>query len=89
VGTDGSVGIWHETYLVGPSRCENVDVKMPAFGLGVAGKPVPAAGPLASAQGRTGHGRRRDEASAEPQPSVAGSDTKVGAASNHGDEEWP
>jgi hypothetical protein len=52
VGTDGSVGIWHETYLVGPGRYENVYVNMPAFGLGAAGALMPAMGPLASAQGR-------------------------------------
>lgn len=64
-GTDGSVGIWHETYLVGPGRYENVYVNMPAFGLGAAGALVPAVGPLASAQGRAAHGGRRDGASAE------------------------
>jgi hypothetical protein len=58
VGTDGSVGIWHETYLVGPGRYENVYVNMPAFGLGAAGSLVPAVGALASAQGRASIGAR-------------------------------
>jgi hypothetical protein len=53
VGTDGSVGIWHETYLVGPGRYENVYVNMPAFGLGAAGSLVPAVGAMATARGRT------------------------------------
>jgi hypothetical protein len=33
VGASGAVGIWHETYLVGPGRAESVYVNMPAFGL--------------------------------------------------------
>ena len=52
VGRDASVGIWHESYLVGPGRYENVYVNMPAFGLGAAGKRLPAVGPLATAQSR-------------------------------------
>ncbi len=52
IGTDGSVGIWHETYLVGPGRYENVYVNMPAFGLGKAGELQPARGGLQSAAAR-------------------------------------
>jgi hypothetical protein len=37
VGTDGSVGIWHETYAASAGSYENVYVNMPAFGLGKAG----------------------------------------------------
>ena len=37
VGTDGSVGIWHETYAVAAGRHESIYVNMPAFGLGRAG----------------------------------------------------
>ena len=58
VGTDGSVGIWHETYLAGPGRYENVYVNMPAFGLGKAGELVPARSGLQSAAGRLGGGDR-------------------------------
>lgn len=54
VGTDGSVGIWHESYVVRPGAYENVYVNMPAFGLGRAGSLVPAAGPMRSAAGRLG-----------------------------------
>ena len=36
VGTSGDVGIWHETYLVGPGSYENIYANMPAFGLGKA-----------------------------------------------------
>jgi len=38
IGTDGSVGIWHETYKIAPGAYENVYVNMPSFGLGPAGK---------------------------------------------------
>ena len=34
VGTNGSVGIWHETYVVEPGAHESVYVNMPTFGLG-------------------------------------------------------
>lgn len=52
VGTDGSVGIWHETYISGPGRYENVYVNMPPFGLGRAGTLQPANGGRQSARGR-------------------------------------
>jgi hypothetical protein len=52
IGTDGSVGIWHETYQAGPGTHENVYVNMPAFGMGKAGRLVPAKGGLQSARGR-------------------------------------
>ena len=52
--TDDAVGIWHETYLSGPGRYENVYVNMPAFGLGRAADLVPAEGSLARAHGRLG-----------------------------------
>jgi len=52
IGTDGSVGIWHETYQAGPGTHENVYVNMPAFGMGKAGRLVPAKGGLQCAMGR-------------------------------------
>jgi hypothetical protein len=52
VGTDGSVGIWHETYKASPGTYENVYVNMPAFGLGKAGLLVEAKGHLKSASDR-------------------------------------
>ena len=52
VGTDGSVGIWHETYQAQPGSYENVYVNMPAFGLGRVGPLVEARGGLQSAAGR-------------------------------------
>ena len=56
IGTDGSVGIWHETYAVTPGSYENVYANMPAFGLGKAGTLVPASGGRQSAAGRLGAG---------------------------------
>ena len=34
IGTNGDVGIWHETYIVQPGAHESVYVNMPEFGLG-------------------------------------------------------
>ena len=56
IGTDGSVGIWHETYQAGPGTHENIYVNMPPFGMGKAGTLVPAKGGLQSARGRLGGG---------------------------------
>jgi hypothetical protein len=52
IGTDGSVGIWHETYAASPGSYESVYVNMPAFGLGKAGSLQVAAGGRQSASGR-------------------------------------
>jgi len=52
VGTDGSVGVWHETYKVSPGSYENIYLNMPAFGLGKAGLLVEAKGHLKSASDR-------------------------------------
>ncbi len=37
VGTNGAVGIWHETYVASPGSHENIYVNMPPFGLGRVG----------------------------------------------------
>jgi hypothetical protein len=52
VGTNGDVGIWHETYRVRPGDYENVYVNMAPFGLGKVGRLVEANGPHARAEGR-------------------------------------
>jgi len=52
VGTDGSVGIWHETYAISPGAYENIYVNMPAFGLGKAGTMQPVSGARQSAAAR-------------------------------------
>lgn len=54
VGSDGSVGVWHETYLIEPNHYEAIYVNMPVFGLAAATQPVPATGHQGTARGRLG-----------------------------------
>ena len=53
VGTDGSVGIWHETYAASPGSYENIYVNMPLFGLGRVGTVQPAVGGRQTAAARS------------------------------------
>lgn len=48
----GDVGIWHETYLVGPGRYETIYSGMPPTGLAAASSMVPASHRRESARGR-------------------------------------
>ena len=48
----GDVGIWHETYQVRAGEYETVYSGMPPYGLGKAGKLVPASGHRESARDR-------------------------------------
>jgi hypothetical protein len=52
VGGNGSVGIFHETYLVAAGQYECVFVNMPRSGLQHAGEMIPATGSWASARSR-------------------------------------
>ncbi len=52
VGADGSVGIWHESYLVEPGSYETVYSNMPVFGLAAATEHVPAVGRRETARRR-------------------------------------
>lgn len=52
IGSDGSVGIWHETYLIEPGKFECLYGNMPLFGLAAAAKHVKAEGRLAAAKDR-------------------------------------
>jgi Domain of unknown function (DUF4188) len=54
VGSNGDVGIWHETYLVPAGAYECVYNNMPPIGLGEATKLIPAAGRRSTAAGRAG-----------------------------------
>ena len=54
IGSDGSVGIFHETYLVDAGRYEAVYGNMPVFGLAAATKHVPAVGKRETARRRLG-----------------------------------
>jgi len=44
VGSNGDVGIWHETYLIEPGAYEAIYNNMPRIGLGAAGTLVDAVG---------------------------------------------
>jgi hypothetical protein len=52
VGTNGDVGIWHETYKSRAGDYENIYVNMPPFGLASAGAAVAAEGHYARAESR-------------------------------------
>ena len=54
VGSDGSVGIWHETYLVNAGQYECVYGNMPLFGLAAATEHVAAVGNRETARLRLG-----------------------------------
>lgn len=58
LGLKGEVGIWHETYLIGPGRVEAIYNNMPPFGLGKLFDLQPATGALntAAARLRAGEG---------------------------------
>jgi hypothetical protein len=66
VGTDGSVGIWHETYAVEAGHHETIYNNMPIFGLAKATQHVPARGRLETARRRM---RRGENQPAVPSPS--------------------
>lgn len=57
IGGNGSVGIWHETYMVTPGQYECIYANMPRFGLARAAQHLQAQGRLNSARSRIG----RDE----------------------------
>lgn len=52
VGSNGDVGIWHETYVVAAGQFETVYNNMPRFGLGRAGDIVDAVGERQDARQR-------------------------------------
>lgn len=52
VGSNGDVGIWHETYVVKPGTFECVYNNMPRFGLSRAFETIPAIGAYARAPSR-------------------------------------
>jgi hypothetical protein len=52
IGGNGTVGIWHETYLVAGGQFECIYANMPRFGLAKAAEHVPVTGRLDSARRR-------------------------------------
>ena len=55
-GRDGTVGIFHETYIVEPGRYESVYANMTPFGLGAVGGTRPTTGNRNEARGRLAAG---------------------------------
>ena len=66
IGTDGTVGIWHETYAASPGSYENIYVNMPPFGLGRAGTLHEATRARQSARDRLAHAGASARAAVEP-----------------------
>ena len=60
VGSNGDVGIWHETFLVKSGGYETVYNNMPPHGLGLAGKLVDAVGGRQGARARLRAGLARE-----------------------------
>jgi len=54
IGSDGSVGIWHESFLVDTGKYEALYGNMPVFGMAAATKHVPATGRRETARRRLG-----------------------------------
>ncbi len=52
IGNDGTVGVYHETYRIGPGQYENVFVNMPPTLLGTCATLTEANSQYASARGR-------------------------------------
>ncbi len=52
IGTNGDVGIWHETYKVSAGTYENIYVNMPVYGAGAAGVLHDSTGSRANATAR-------------------------------------
>ena len=71
IGSDGSVGIWHETYLVDSGKYEALYGNMPVFGLAAATSHVPAVGRRETARRRLG-GRNEPAVASPPTPVVVG-----------------
>jgi hypothetical protein len=69
VNSDGTFGVWHETYFIDPTKCESVYDNMPAFGLGTVMEHVPAIGRRETARRRLG---------GENEPAVPSPATPVG-----------
>jgi hypothetical protein len=71
IGSNGDVGIWHETYRVTAGQYEAIYNNMPADGLGAASGLAPAAGPYSTAAGRIGL-RKNDSAPVDVAGAIRG-----------------
>jgi hypothetical protein len=64
IGSNGDVGIWHETYVASKGNVESLYVNMPRYGLGTFGNVFPAKGGRSTATKRLS-GMRGEEGRAE------------------------
>jgi hypothetical protein len=55
IGSDGSVGIWHETYAIPAGQSESIYVNMPKFGLAAATNHIPVTAKKDTARRRLGN----------------------------------
>lgn len=60
IADNGSVGIWHESYLVNEGQHQSVYRNMPPYGLAAASTLVPAVGERKTASGRLGRSDGQD-----------------------------
>ena len=60
IGSNGDVGIWHETYVAKGGGYECIYHNMPKFGLAKVGRHLPAAGELKTANGRMNRRQKAD-----------------------------
>jgi hypothetical protein len=72
IGSDGSVGIFHETFLVDAGKYEALYGNMPVFGLASAANHVPATGRRETARRRLGGNNEPAVASPEQPAQVTG-----------------
>src|SRR5258708_36769846 len=71
---DGSVGIWHETYVVEPGHYEGVYGNMPLFGLAAATRQVPAGRRRETARRPLEQGEEPDVRAAHAAPPSTGAE---------------
>ncbi len=71
VGSNGSVGIWHETYMVEPGKCEAIYGNMPVFGLAKATQHIPASAAARRETARQRVGGHSDPAVESPPTGAA------------------
>ena len=69
-GSNGDVGIWHETYAIAPGRYESIYNNMPRYGLGMAGELVDSVGRRNEARERM-RSATLTQAAAEPETDPA------------------
>ena len=70
IGRDGTVGIWHETYMIEPGNYECVYGNMPEFGLAKATNHVPVSQDIMTARQRVRRLRRSEKVASVDSPQM-------------------